>query len=460
MAHVYVDLDLATGLDDGTSWANAFKTAATGFTSSNLGGDTVWVKGTQSLGSNIVLDFGGGTVLNPVIVRGVLLATTNEPPVKADLIPGWRTGLSQIEANRAYLHADCPVLEVTGASPDLLYTGFVNMYAVNLKTGDNFGNSGSPDSRLLLEECDFNLTTGNGQFGWKFTNSSGIWFVRLLNCRFTAGVISTTMLSKSANMELIGLTMNAPAAMTGIFLPEQGRVDHIGCDYSDFAHTLFEVEKDIGSGSVLRNCQLHSSVVIRSGTLVGTYRIELHQCSFGLTGKTSGFILELDIITSEGDIVQETTAVRTGGASDGVTPWSMAFTPNVDATIENQLALVGPWMYFNATSGTNKTVTVHIANSGAADYNDDDVWLEVFTPSADGTSKFDHTATQMDDLDTPAVVADDTGSTWGTGGSNHQKLVATVSPDYDGIAYCRVHFAKGFSSSPETLYVDPQPVYA
>ena len=116
-------------------------------------------------------------------------------------------------------------------------------------------------------------------------------------------------------------------------------------------------------------------------------------------------------------------------------------------------------MAFKITGdGTAQTVSVSIANSGAADYNDDDVWLEIEYPSETGVTQWDSQTSQMALRATPAAVTDDTTSTWGSGGNNPQTLSVSISPDYVGRARCRVMFAKHFGSSPETLYVDPLPV--
>jgi hypothetical protein len=106
--------------------------------------------------------------------------------------------------------------------------------------------------------------------------------------------------------------------------------------------------------------------------------------------------------------------------------------------------------------GTAKTLTVHIANSGAGDYQDDEVWLEVFSPSDVGDAMHTFTTNQLDLLGTPSNVTDDTDSVWGAGASNPQKLEVSISPDYEGPIAARVHFAKNFTASPETLYVDPK----
>ena len=177
-----------------------------------------------------------------------------------------------------------------------------------------------------------------------------------------------------------------------------------------------------------------------------------------VTGKSSGSIQNIDIATDAGDITEEIVRVRTGGADDGNGGWSYAFTPVVNGTRDQYYGLVGPWMAFKVSGdGTSKTVTVPIANSGAADYFDDDVYLEVVFPSASGTAQYDNQTTQMNLLATPTVITDDTDSVWGTGANNPQKLEAAFSPDYVGRAYARVVFPKNFGASPETLYVDPKP---
>ena len=106
--------------------------------------------------------------------------------------------------------------------------------------------------------------------------------------------------------------------------------------------------------------------------------------------------------------------------------------------------------------GTSQTLTVNIANSGGGDYNDDDVWLEAKSPSEAGTADFDFYTTQMDLEATPSVVAGDTGSTWGTGGNNHQKLTIELAPDYEGIIKWVFLVAQSVGASLATCVVHPR----
>jgi hypothetical protein len=462
MANVYVDLDLVTGSNDGTTWANAYQSLVTAMNDTNaVGGDDVWIMGGTSeiLVSQDAQIYAG--ITQPIRVWGVKSTTTNEPPIASDLIPGWRTGETRTEANLAYNDADIPVFgKVTGAWDTIIIGGYLYVYGVKFTSDDFFGyGNRNGEGNFIFEEClleaDYIAIGSTQNFGNPFY---------IKNCHIKQ-VTATDLFSASDTgiVEMVGgkITNDASAMLSLVSQPTY-KLDLYGVDLSSAAHTLLNVDNNVGFANFrLMNCQLHASTAILSGTRASqTFRVELHNTA-NVTGKNSGTIQNVDIATEGGDITNETTAVRTGGADDGGTGlWAYAFTPVVNGTREQYYPLIGPWMAFRIVSGVSRTVTVYIANSGAADYNDDDVWLEVMYPSEGGTAQFDFQTTQMDLLATPTVVTDDIVSTWGTGGNNPQKLVTTVSPDYEGIAYCRVMFAKNFASSPETLYVDPQPMYA
>ena len=459
MADVYVDLDLVSGLNDGTSWANAYQTAELALNGSNaVSGDDVWIQGTQVTTSAISL-IGGMTVGNPVRLLGVATGTTNEPPVTADLIAGWRTGETRTEANLAYNDAGIPVIEINSAANDMTIAGQFYCYGVQFKVGDNIQGGTVNPTNVYMEECCLTLD----QIVPGQNNGPPSDFI-LKNCHIDHLIVIALVLGNtdSGSLTMIGgKYTNASGANTAGLLSNETLVTKfIGVDLSDAAHTLFASGTSRGNADLsFQNCQLNASTSIFTGTRnSNNFRIELYQTA-NVTGKSSGTLKNFDIATDAGDITEEETAVRTGGFDDGDGGMSFAFTPVVNGTRDQYYGLIGPWMAFKVSGdGTSKTVTVYIANSGGADYNNDDVWLEVIYPSEGGTAQFDNQTTQMNLLATPAAVTDDTDSTWGTGGNNPQKLEATIAPDYVGLAYCRVVFAKNFGSSPETLYVDPLPV--
>ena len=451
MANVYCDLDLASGGNDGTSWADAYQTLAAA-ASGLSAGDVLYLKGTETVSGSPTVAFPATDVNNPVKILAVKTATTNEPPVQSDLIPGWRTGETRTVANRAQLDADRPIYSVPDAGADMTISGYFYIYGVEFNIADNYLIGGS---YFIFEECEIEITSTGDVIGsanapaiYRFVNST----IRTLGGQILAG--------RGGFWEFIGCDFTADAGGYTIFGVTSigGTFRCIGCDFSNQDFTLVNVANAGSRFFYFQNCQISSGASIVSGTWTSLERVELHQTA-NITSKSSGTVTNVDIVTGNGNVTDETTAVRTGGANDGSTSWSLAFTPTVSDTQENYHGLIGPWMAFKISGdGTSQTVSVYIANSGAADYNNDDVWLEVMYPSEGGTAQYDNQTTQMDLLGTPSAVTDDTGSTWGTGANNHQVLQASIAPDYVGRAYCRVVFAKNFSSSPETLYVDPLPV--
>lgn len=448
MADVYCDMSLGTGLNDGTSWANAYQAFAN--LSGNISaGDDVWIKGSETItpGGTTTVNLGASTT-NPGRIIGVKSATTNEPPVQSDIIPGWRTGESRTVANLAYQDGDAPTFNL-GDTSLLRINGSVYIYGVIFTHDGTFLWNYSGAAQITLEEC--RISTASGQVLEIGQGSFLNQVFRMINCAWNAEGV-TSQIDTNAGCDTAFMGVDFQSNVNDLFDRTGAKdIPLIGCDLSAITGDLMENE---GAIHVI-NSALNASTTLLSSR---NARNEMH-LSNSTTGKSSGTFVDYEMATIEGDVVEETTAVRTGGASDGSQSHSLAFTPIVNGTRDQYLALIGPWMAF-WVDNTKTSVTVYIANSGAADYNDDDVWLEIMDVSEGGTAQHTHLTTQMDLLGTPSAVTDDTDSTWGTGGNNPQKFVVAISPDYSGWAYCRVHFAKNFSSSPETLYADPLPEVA
>lgn len=463
MADVYLDMSLVTGTANGTSWANAYQTfflMAAGVSS----GDDVWCRGTSTSIATESPQFPLTDGNLPVKLYGVKVATVNAPPEQSDLVPGWRTGEVRTNANRA-TEDTIPIYAVDDTTgSDVTIRGHFYAYAFHFKAADNISLGTGETHVQVFEECVFEPGSGSTGFLIPGINNTGDQSdVVFKNCRMKLSSGGVIRPARTLNLVMIGVKWDVGVALTGGMFASSagtgGNMTMIGCDFSDEAHTIMSLSNVHADRYKFLNCQLHASSALGTGALDAGAEVEFHH-TVNVTGKSSGSIQNIDILTGNGNITNETSIVRTNGADDGGTgAWSLAFTPTVDNTLETFRGLKGLWMAFEIIGdGTNKTVTVFIANSGSLDYDDDDVWLEIIYPSEGGTAQYENLSTEMDLLGTPTVVTDDVGSTWGTGGDNHQKLQLTIAPDYEGIAYCRVVFAKAFASDPETLYVDPLPV--
>ncbi len=466
MADVYCDQTLVSGSDNGTSWDNAYRLFSGAMGAGVLvDGDTLWVKNNASIAATI---FGRGPGVydgdSPKVI-GCRSDTTNTPPVPADIIPGLRNGSSTPAYAQSGANAP-PQVTITGTGNDFQFRDHLSLiYGVRFIAPDDF-TFGTAKSRMTFEECY--IEYGSGELGWLKIGATSVasnFEAKFKNCKFVS-----TFAASQINLESrLGLVIfdgcifdiNSSA---GIFKVSNIDVLLDGCDFSAQSHPLVADGGGSSPGGIFKmsNCKVHASSSFVTGTMDQPFRTEFVHVS-SATGKTTGQTFqEVDIITREGNVVLETSRVRTSsGADDGGTgAWALAYTPGIDDTRDNYRGLVGPKMAIEVVGdGTAQTLTVNIANSSAStDYQDDEVWLVAKSPSEAGTADYDFYTTQMDLAATPANVTDDTGSTWGSGANNHQKLEITLSPDYDGIIECWVVFAKNFGSSPETLYVDPLPV--
>jgi hypothetical protein len=474
----YWDGTLATGSNDGTSWANAWQ-GAVGFVTAAAAlaaGENLWCKNTVNLGGTygdpartLAFPVDNG---NPVKVWGCKAATSAEPPVQSDLISGFATGGGS-PATDSILPG-----YTAGANRAVVVSGSVHMYAISLEAGGLLALAYKANSTANLNEAYVECALGCGfdsaaarsiRFGGETTPFASGQII-LTDCTFEFGHINNHLTPQAGNTSIIGgsvigvvptvLIEQIDAGQPGIGVSQerQGEFRMIGVDLSAVSTTLVDVSQVTGGlHLVLESCKLHASVSLTTGTNVGSM-VKFVNCDSASGFSSDQSVQGYDYVTQQGTVSMETTAVRTNGANDGASGgFSWAMTPDVNETTEAYSALVSEWINrWVKGDGTSKTLTIYIANSGAADYFDDDVWVEVLNPTTDGTCGVEHNSTLLNLLATPAAITDDGGSAWGAGANNHQKFVVSIAPDYEGPIQARVHFAKRFASSPETLYVDPK----
>ena len=452
----YVDSDLGDTVlsgNTGSDWANAISKLDDLLNSAVLGpadnesvaaGEVIYIRAsatseatnpdTYAVTTTLTTP---GTLTNPVRLIGVVSGTT-------------RTGASVVAADMAVLTGNQPVIQVTGAGNDLNIAGSFSISGVNFDVIDRLGVS-VINSYGLFHQCDINAD--------EIQVSTSLVEIVLRDCEVDLGVGfrstnqgSIFMYGGEITGTITSLINNAAGAAPFEFT---------GVDLSAATITNIVDSDDMGKPVLFRNCRFPSSP-----TLVGTAflnplaSITCIGCSNLSSKPNSQSYQDYEYEDAYGSIVNEPTIVRTGGATDEATgTFSYALTPHANATLEGSTAnLASPWMSVWVAGGAAITLTVYVCNSSAStDYNRDEMWCEFYTPDAGDTAQYDQTFDHATDflLDNSTAITDDTGSTWGTGGNNHQKFSATVTPGYEGFAYARVHVAKR-QATPDTVYVDPK----
>jgi len=225
-----------------------------------------------------------------------------------------------------------------------------------------------------------------------------------------------------------------------------------GVDLSALGSGKAWVDVGVSSGGEVQfvNCKAGSSVAFSQGTHIGPGGtiVTAVNCD---SGDTNTRFFRQDYTATE---IQETTIIRTGGATDGTTPVSrkVVTTANAKIVLPYRAQAVELW---NETL-SSITVTIPVLTDNVT-LTDAEAWLEV---EYLGTSGFplgvfvsDRVADPI--FGTPANQTTDSSSSWTTTGLGtpvKQSLSVTFTPAEKGIARARVCIAKAST----TVYYDPK----
>lgn len=453
MADKYVDLvdgsdsDNGDGPDPADGSNRPYKTFQKGLTDAGAGGRVFVQIDFTDLGSAVDTVAAGRTLTspgsddNPTFIYGIKNAVTNTPPVDADLLVRGSDTL--------------PVYQATGAGSDIGLAGRGEAVGIQFDAVDRFQTSGTT-SQWVFNQCEIKyggrIYVGTSDPAFIFNDCELLPSATGAHLRCALGGV----------LQVNGGSLNVATSPTNLIGSiNVGVIILTGVDLSAYTGNLVNLTS-ISSGYVrFINCGTNASATEVTGSLRGihTLFVEFLQTS-SETGLGAGeSVRDYSLHTNAGNTVTDIVVFRTNGSNDGTDgAYSFALTPNVNKTTESSsFAVVTPWIggVVEGDASTSKIFTLFIANSGASDYNKDDVWMEVLTPGVAGTALYDFSTSPRDIIGGATnVITDDTGSTWESGGNNHQKLQVTITPDYVGPVYARAFFAKRFGSSPETLYVD------
>ncbi len=198
----------------------------------------------------------------------------------------------------------------------------------------------------------------------------------------------------------------------------------------------------------LLDCKLNASVNLTTGTHpgFGGTSVKVVNCDSSVNTRYA----KTDY---RGTVSQETTIVRTGGASDGAASFSRKFVSS--ANTKFFAPLEGPWFrYWNTATGSPITVAVEVVTDNVT-LTDAEAWVECEYQGTSGNPIGSQTTDRAGDiLASPANQTTST-ETWTTTGLTtpvKQTLSVAVTPQKAGWIRARVALAKAST----TLYACPK----
>ncbi len=442
MAFFYVDSDGSGAAAPYNSWATAAQDLNVAV-AAMAAGDVCFAQGAaiDTVAAARTLA-SAGTVANPIRVYGVKNGTTN-------------TGTSVVTSDMSVRGTDTLYnFDLTGGGNDLTFTGTCYYYNINFTIIDRF----------LLSTTDRNYGFDNCELtGVSFRLNGNHMIVTLNNCDMDFHLWPSNT-NVGGMLEINGGVWSYSGnylirAPVQTYLCSINSVDLSGSSVTD----IFQGGVSSDGRIVINNCKMPTSwtriTTVSSTNSVWNYKeigCSSNTSAKGATTSYPDYVEECYF----GTIELEQTIVRTGGADDGASGlFAYAMTPRANLTTESTDGLLSPWMEVWVAAGSN-TITVYICNDSAStDYLEDEVWCEFYFPDAGDTAQHD----QVYDpalphlINSTTAVTDDAGSTWGSGGNNHQTMSATVNSGFEGYALVRLHLAKR-QATPDTLYLDPIPV--
>lgn len=415
--------------DSGATWALA-KASLAGIDAIDTTGDTIWISQVHAESTAAAVSYTfAGTVASPQ--QFLCGNDAAEPP----------TALATTGA-----------ISTTGNNGITITATAGYWYGVNFNPGVGAAGSAS----FVLGNGTYKFDTSNFVLGGATggtinpTSSSGVY--EFVNCGFKVGAAASGF-NIAGKTTIRGGSLLAGGTSPTEFIPSWAAGSSIlfdGFDFSNASAGLNIAGSIISQArAVLRDCKLPASWsgAPHSGTPGSGSSVEMFNCDSADTH------YRYRKAAQTGTIKDETTLVRTGGASDGTTTYSLKMVTNANAKYPQLTLDTYELSEWNDTVGSAITVTVEFLHDSVTALKDNEIWLDVMYL---GTSGFPLGNFISDGISVVTTAAAQTASsaTWTTTGManpNKQALAVTFTPQEAGFMHCTVRVAK----ASYTLYVDP-----
>lgn len=419
MANVYVRSG-AAGAGTGADWANAYVTLGAALTA-KAAGDTFWVSEDHAeTTAGAVTLTSPGTAASPCSIYCVNHSGT-VPPVAADV----RTTAT---------------ISTTGAN-SITTAGFAYCYGITFQLADstsagnlNF-NSQSPWF-WWLDTCGITLRgTGTSFLVVGSTSNNDNSGLVLINPTFSFSA-TTQQITNRVPLTWYGGTVGGAAVPALLFAgaanSATGKVLVAGADLSVFTGAggvkqLVNCAIDNFAPYVFRNCKVGGlPSALLNGNIAGQGGVTVDFLNCASDSSIHGNYA----VRYQGSAIDDTTVYRSGGATDGATPYSRKIATNANSKTFAPMEDPLPFLVWGET-GAAITVTLATVTDGVTLTNLD-FWADVeYLGSASSPLASFATGRAATLLTTAANWSLDTTSTWTTTGISSpvkQAVTATFTP--------------------------------
>lgn len=444
MATTYLRSTDGLDVDDGSTWALADATLAAALTAAGASG-RVYVSQAhaETGGATLTLTSSGAAGTVTEVICGNDAA---EPPTAV------------------------ATTATVSASTAINFSGFAHYYGIS------FTSTSASGSLTTMVLCSNNAASGWSSFDTcSFTAGSGatqriaLAFggastaddqrFTAVNCSFKFGAVGQALIPVGHNTIVGGSFAPTGSVPTALFSPAADRffsLDVRGADISTLGSGKSLVDVSVASSSGYArfvDCKLGASVSVTTGTHIGQggVTVELINCDSS-DPSTAGYrYVKVDY---QGEVRNETTIKRTGGANDNNTG---GFSRRMESSANTRFfnPLCGPWFKFwNETTGSAVDVAIEVVTDNVT-LDDDEAWIEVEALTNSGYPYASITTDRAADILATPAAQTSSSETWTTTGLTtpvKQKLSTQVTPQEKGWIRARVCLAKAST----TLYACPK----
>ena len=341
-----------------------------------VGGDQIFVSSDHTESNAAAYSLSGASVAGsgPAAFYSVSRVGASLPPTATDLAAGAIIGTSGSQ-------------DITFANHHFYYRGFFFVVGTGASAASlNFGRLQGAKNRYEL--CDFKLnTTSNAAIIRINTRSEGS--TEWINCTATFG--ATGQMIRPDFGSFLWRNRSSSSALGGATFPTtligspsgnnaNGRVTLDGLDLSALSGIVLDTIGYTNARMVMRNCKLHASATPLGINLSQQTHDDIWgQAIENCDDSTNNRSFRMSRRVRFGRVDTDSGPVRTGGASDGVTPISWKLSP-MPAASGYQYPLITPRISARVgATGVSTMATACLLYTGQAEPTNRDIWVELTT---------------------------------------------------------------------------------